>query len=227
MRKSVPILKRKKVGKLKLTNSCLALFMSAAVLSGCSEGDKIETSSSEELQTSDEKVVDVKKHEVVSVPVVIFKDSNYKIEGQQVTFSRSITNVEFKDFDEPSEIEFFNRYDSAVRSQGFDLQKDYKLLVISLKHEVQEEARSKPYEAYLLSDGSGLVIGDEELALKNEFLRYQQEFLTRDYNMGTTSKEQGKMLLAVPNEFAKDKNLQLKIVQKLDNENKYIYIDLH
>ncbi|WP_371399290.1 hypothetical protein [Bacillus toyonensis] len=38
----------------------------------------------------------------------------YKIEGQKVTFTRSITNVEMKDFDQSSELDF---RDQSVHNQ--------------------------------------------------------------------------------------------------------------
>ncbi|GLV66621.1 hypothetical protein Bmyc01_52900 [Bacillus mycoides] len=44
-----------------------------------------------------------------------------------------------------------------------------------MTHETNEKARSRPYEDFLLNEGSGLVIGDNELASANEFLEYQQQ----------------------------------------------------
>lgn len=56
----------------------------------------------------------VKRNESVHLPVNIFENNNYKIEGQKVTFTRSITNVEMKDFDESSELDFRDRYNDYV-----------------------------------------------------------------------------------------------------------------
>lgn len=200
----------------------LVLLLSASVLVGCNQGESSETSNPDsDIQISK------KKHEAVKLPVDIFVDSDYTIQDQQVGFTRSITGVEVKNFDESSEIEFLERYGNAVSSQGFNLQKDFKLLVITMEHEIQGEARRSPLEGYVLNVGSGLVIGDEPLVNKNEFLRYQEAHMVKEYKVGTTFEEKGNILLAVPNEFANDKNLQLKINQKLDNENKYVYIDLY
>ena len=96
-----------------------------------------------------------------------------------------------------------------------------------MKQETQEEARSRPYEALMLNEGSGLVIGDNELANQNEFIMYQQEFLTTDYKVGDTLDETGKILMAIPNSYANDPNLQIRIKQELDGEKKYIYVDMN
>ena len=200
----------------------LVLLLSASVLVGCNQGESSETSNSDiDIQIS------IKKHEAVKLPVDIFVDSDYTIQEQQVGFTRSITGVEIKNFDESSEIEVLERYGNAVSSQGFNLQKDFKLLVITMEHKTQGEAGRSPLEGYVLNVGSGLVIGDEPLVNKNEFLRYQEAHMVKEYKVGTTFEEKGNILLAVPNEFANDKNLQLKINQKLDNKNKFLYIDLY
>lgn len=199
----------------------LVLLLSTSVLVGCNQGDSSVTSNPDNaIQISE------KKHEAVNLPVDIFVDSSYKIEGEQVGFTRSITDVEIKDFDDSSEIEFLERYGNAA-SQGFDLQKDFKMLVISMKHEVHKEALSRPLESYSLNAGSGLVIGDIDLLSRNELLKYAQDYISTGYMPGgSTFDETGNILLPVPNEFVNDKYLQLKITQKLDNKNNYIYIDL-
>ncbi|MGR5966293.1 hypothetical protein ACT7DB_27615 [Bacillus cereus] len=57
------------------------------------------------------------------MPVNIFENDNYKIEGQKVTFTRSITNVEMKDFDQSSELDFRDRYNDYVSKKKFKPQK--------------------------------------------------------------------------------------------------------
>jgi hypothetical protein len=79
----------------------------------------------------------------------------------------------------------------------------------------------------MLSEGSGLVIGDSELANQNEFIMYQQEFLTTDYKVGNTLDETGNLLMAIPNSYANNPNLQIRTKQELDGEKKYIYIDVN
>lgn len=210
----------------KLTKKLVVLSLSVSVLSACAQQENSPVNKKENtVQTHEKK--EVKKHETVSLPVNVFVNKNYKIEGQQVTYSRSITDVTIQDFDEATEIEYLDLYGQSVRSQGFDLQNDYKLLVITMKQETQEEARSKPYEALMLSEGSGLVIGDSELANQNEFIMYQQEFLTTDYKVGNTLDETGNLLMAIPNSYANDPNLQIRTKQELDGEKKYIYIDVN
>ncbi|GAB0171754.1 hypothetical protein LSPCS325_51910 [Lysinibacillus sp. CTST325] len=206
---------------MKLTKGFLVLFLSVSVLSACSEEDK--TNHDSEIKSPVEEAV--KKHEAVDLPVVIFKNSNHKYKDQ--IFVRSITNVELKDFDESTELKFLDRYDNAVRRQNFDLQKDFKLLVITMKQELQGDVQGKLYESYIFNAGTGLVIGDDNLANENEFLMKQQEYMTNRYSVSSTSDETGNILFAVPNEFANDKNLQLKIIQKLDNLSEYVYIDLN
>ena len=83
-----------------------------------------------------------------------------------------------------------------------------------MKHEINEKAKSSPLEGFVLNKGSGLVIGDKELASGNQFLEYQQTYITTDYMVGRTIKESGNIVLAIPNEYAKNKSLQLKLVQK-------------
>jgi hypothetical protein len=169
----------------------------------------------------------VKKNESVHLPVNIFENNNYKIEGQKVTFTRSITNVEIKDFDQSSELDFRDRYNDYVSKKKLNLKNDFKLLIINMKHEINEKARSNPYEGYLLNEGSGLVIGESELASENEFLEYQQRYITADHRAKSTFEQSGKILLAIPNKYAKNKSLQLKIVQKINKTNKLIYVDLN
>lgn len=45
--------------------------------------------------------------------------------------------------------------------------------------------------------------------------------------VGRTIKESGNIVLAIPNEYAKNKSLQLKLVQKIDGKNQLVYIDLN
>ncbi|MED0983098.1 hypothetical protein [Bacillus paramycoides] len=198
-------------------------MLSVSILSACSGQN--ESVVKEQQQTQVKK--SVKKNESVNLPVNIFKDSNYKIEMQKVGFTRSITSVEIKDFDETSELNFLDRYDNSVRDRHLKLKNDFKLLVINMKKELNEKARSSSHEGFLLNKGSGLVIGDKELASENEFLEYQQTYITTDWRAKMTSEQTGKVLLAIPNEYAKNKSLQLKLVQKIDGENKLVYIDLN
>ena len=95
-----------------------------------------------------------------------------------------------------------------------------------MSHELKGPKEEADREAFMLNAGSGLVIGDDELAFRNEFLSYQQEFITTDYRVGKTIDETGDIFLAIPNEFADNNNLQLKIIQKVDDENKNIYVDI-
>lgn len=206
---------------MKIGKGFLVLMMSASVLTGCNQGNGSENSNPDsEIQKT------VKKHEAVTLPVYILADSNYKDSGTTVEFKRSITDVEIKDFDDSSKFEFIDRYGDAESKLGINLQKDFKLLVITMKHEVQSK-KGKIYESYMLNEGSDLVIGEESLANKNEFLKYQLERMTKNYSAGSTYDELGIILFAIPNEFAEDKNLQLKVVQEVENEKKYIYIDLN
>ncbi|PGW73721.1 hypothetical protein [Bacillus thuringiensis] len=197
-------------------------MLSVSMLSACSS--KSENVVKEQQQTP---IKSVKKNESVNLPVNIFKDSKYEIEMQKVGFTRSITNVEMKDFDQSSELDLRDRYNEYVSNKNLNLKKDFKLLIINMKHEIHEKARSKSHEGYLLNKGSGLVIGDNEIASQNEFLAYQQKYITTDWRAKMTSEQTGKLLLAIPNEYAKNKSLQLKLVQKIDGENKLVYIDLN
>ncbi|MCR8860408.1 hypothetical protein [Bacillus pseudomycoides] len=197
-------------------------MLSASMLSACnSQNDNVVK---EHQQTP---IKSVKKNESVHLPVNIFENNNYKIEGQKVTFTRSITNVEMKDFDQSSELDFRDRYNDYVSKKNLNLKNDFKLLIINMKHEINEKARSNPYEGYLLNEGSGLVIGENELASENEFLEYQQTYITADHRAKSTFEQSGKILLAIPNKYAKNKSLQLKIVQKINKTNKLVYVDLN
>ncbi|MGN4511794.1 hypothetical protein [Bacillus cereus] len=197
-------------------------MLSVSMLSACSGQN--ENVVKEQQQTS---IKSVKKNESVHLPVNIFENNNYKIEGQKVTFTRSITNVEMKDFDQSSELDFRDRYNDYVSKKNLNLKNDFKLLIINMKHEINEKARSNPYEGYLLNEGSGLVIGENELASENEFLEYQQTYITADHRAKSTFEQSGKILLAIPNKYAKNKSLQLKIVQKINKTNKLVYVDLN
>ncbi|EJR95869.1 hypothetical protein EXW34_30340 (plasmid) [Bacillus mycoides] len=201
-----------------LLASGLAFSMSA-----CS--DQSDHVSKEQQQTQVKKAV--KKNESVNLPVNIFKDSNYNIEGQKVIFTRNITNIEMKEFDQTSELDFWDRYTTYTKRENIKLKNDFKLLIINMTHETSEKARSHPYEGFLLNKGSGLVIGDEELASENEFLKYQQEHISFRYGVKASLEEKGSILLAIPKKYAKDKNLQLKMVQKLDGQNKLVYVDMN
>lgn len=207
---------------LNLTKKALFIMLSVSMLSACSGQN--EQVVKEQQQTP---IKSVKKNESVNLPVNIFKDSKYEIEMQKVGFTRSITNVEMKDFDQSSELNLRDQYNEYVSNKNLNLKKDFKLLIINMKHEIHEKARSKSHEGYLLNKGSGLVIGDNEIASQNEFLAYQQKYITTDWRAKMTSEQTGKLLLAIPNEYAKNKSLQLKLVQKIDGENKLVYIDLN
>ncbi|WP_144508884.1 hypothetical protein [Bacillus mycoides] len=208
--------------KLKITKRVLFILVSVSLLGACS-GPK-DNRVTEQAQTT---IKSVKKNESVNLPVNIFKDSNYKIIMDTFIFTRSITNVEMKDFDESSELDFRDRYNSYVSNKNINLKNDFKLLIIRMKHEINEKAKSSPLEGFVLNKGSGLVIGDKELASGNQFLEYQQTYITTDYMVGRTIKETGNIVLAIPNEYAKNKSLQLKLVQKIDGKNQLVYIDLN
>ena len=197
-------------------------MLSASILSACSGQN--ENVVKEQQQTP---IKSVKKNESVNLPVNIFQNNNYKIEGQKVTFTRSITTQEIKDFDQSLELVFWDRYNTYDKRKNINLKNDFKLLIINMKHEINEKARRSPNEGFLLNKGSGLVIGDKELAGENEFLEYQQSYITTDYMVKKTSEGKGDILLAIPKEYAKSKALQLKLVQKIDGENKLVYIDLN
>ncbi|PET99701.1 hypothetical protein CN527_15085 [Bacillus cereus] len=197
-------------------------MLSASMLSACSGQN--ENVVKEQQQTP---IKSVKKNESVNLPVNIFQNNNYKIEGQKVTFTRSITTQEIKDFDQSLELVFWDRYNTYEKRKNINLKNDFKLLIINMKHEINEKARRSPNEGFLLNKGSGLVIGDKELAGENEFLEYQQSYITTDYMVKKTSEGKGDILLAIPKEYAKSKALQLKLVQKIDGENKLVYIDLN
>lgn len=209
-----------------MTKKLAIIVLSVSVLSACGQEENRPVNSNDGTAKTHE-TKEVKKHESEKLPVAIYMDSDYKIEGQQVGFKRTITKVEMKNFTESSEVEFYDRYDKTVRNQGLDLQNDYKLLEINIKHETEKEARSRPYEAYMLNDGSGLVVGDNELASQNDFLMYQQDFLARDFKVGKTFEGTGNIMMAIPKEYAVDPNLQLRIEQQIDKTKKYIYIDLN
>lgn len=220
------VYKRKEGMQMKLTKKLALIALSVSVLSACAqENSPVNQNGSENtVQTPEKK--EVKKHESEKLPVTIFSDTDYKIEGQQVGFKRIITKVEMKDFDESSEIEFYDRYGKSVRNEGLNLQEDFKLLMIHMKHETGE-ARREPLEAFMLNEGSGLVVGDNELSIQNEFLMYQQDYLSTEFKVGTTFDLTGDIMMAIPKENAEDPNLQLRILQQIDEEKKYIYIDLN
>ncbi|HEQ3527727.1 TPA: hypothetical protein VGS93_004180 [Bacillus cereus] len=208
--------------KLRITKKALFILVSVSLLGACSE-----LKDNRVIEHQETPIKSVKKNESVHLPINIFENNNYKIEGLKVTFTRSITNVEIKDFDQSSELDFRDRYNDYVSENNLNLKNDFKLLIISMKHEINEKARSNPYEGYLLNEGSGLVIGESELASENEFLEYQQRYITADHRAKSTFEQSGKILLAIPNKCAKNKSLQLKIVQKINKTNKLVYVDLN
>lgn len=215
---------------MKLTKKILFLVLSASVLSACNQGSKnLPVYGDNQNQIPASEVADkvVKKHETVQLPVNIYQNSDYDSFNsfrKKITFTRTITSVEVKEFDESTEIEFSEFY-GHNRTQHIDLQKHYKLLVINMSHELKGDEK-KPFEPFMLNAGSVLVIGEDEIALMDEFLNYQQQAIATDYKMGSTFDETGYIFLAIPNQFAENKNLQLKILQKLDDVKKYIYIDV-
>ncbi|PGM60830.1 hypothetical protein [Bacillus cereus] len=208
--------------KLRITKKALFILVSVSLLGACSE-----LKDNRVIEHQETPIKSVKKNESVHLPINIFENNNYKIEGLKVTFTRSITNVEIKDFDQSSELDFRDRYNDYVSKNNLNLKNDFKLLIISMKHEINEKARSNPYEGYLLNESSGLVIGESELASENEFLEYQQRYITADHRAKSTFEQSGKILLAIPNKCAKNKSLQLKIVQKINKTNKLVYVDLN
>lgn len=55
-----------------------------------------------------------------------------------------------------------------------------------MKHEISEKARHDPFKGYVLNTGSGLVIGEDEVASENEFVDYQQRYMTANYRAKST-----------------------------------------
>ncbi|MEH7153552.1 hypothetical protein V7095_24865 [Bacillus thuringiensis] len=95
--------------KLRITKTALFILVSVSLLGACSELKDNRVTKKQETP-----IKSVKKNEAVHLPVNIFENNNYKIEGQKVTFTRSITNVEIKDFDQSSELDFRDRYNDYV-----------------------------------------------------------------------------------------------------------------
>ncbi|MGQ0452228.1 hypothetical protein ACT4UM_03010, partial [Bacillus sp. SS-TM] len=75
--------------KLRITKKALFILVSVSLLGACSELKDNRVTEHQETP-----IKSVKKNESVHLPVNIFENNNYKIEGQKVTFTRSITNVE-------------------------------------------------------------------------------------------------------------------------------------
>lgn len=213
---------------MKLAKKLMFITLSASVISACGQEKSPINVNGSTIENPEKKQVkeQVKKHESEKLPVTIYSDSDYDIEGDIVGFKRIITNVEMIDFDNTSEIEFYERYGNSVRNEGLNLQQDFKLLKLYMKHETGE-ARREPLEAFMLNEGSGLVVGDNELAIQNEFLMYQQDVLSTEFKVGTTFDLTGDIMMAIPKENAENPNLQLRILQQTDDEKKYIYVDLN
>lgn len=206
--------------KLRLTKTAVCILVSVSLLGACS-GPK------DNRVTEQTSIKSVKKNDAVHLPVPILEDNNYNIEGKIVTFTRSITHVELKDFDESSELELREKYNDYISKNNIKLKKDYKQLIIHMKHEISEKARHDLFKGYVLNTGSGLVIGEDEVASENEFVDYQQRYMTANYRAKSTFEPTGKVALAIPNQYAKNKSLQLKVVQKLNKTNKLVYIDVN
>lgn len=207
---------------MKFTKPIAIMFVAASLLTGCGDSQNSNKNDNDNFIVKQS----VKKHEAVELPTEIYVDSDYnKLYGLESTFKRVITAVEVSDFDEQSAVEFLNRYDSAVERQNFNLVKDFKLLKISLSHVLEGDTKFVPSEAFMLNEGSGLVLGERNISNEDEFLGHQLSYISTDYRVGKTSDETGDILLAVPKEFV-DAHLQLKIRKKHNKEVNDIYIDL-
>lgn len=185
--------------------------------------------SSEEVKVSHVKR---KKHAATSLPVTIYVDSGYnKLVGKNDKFSRIITSLKLKDFSDNESIRFKEIYGSVIERDYPNFREEYKLLVLSMTHKIETEATDSPtdspFEAYKLNVGSALVIGDDELGKYDDLVSYQQEFLTTDYRVKRSLEPNGEILLAVPKSYAENKDLQLRISEKIDDKSNYVYLNLN
>ncbi|MGG5373468.1 hypothetical protein [Enterococcus sp. AZ196] len=181
--------------------------------------------SSEEVKVSHVKK---KKHAATNLPVTIYVDSEYnKLVGRNDSFSRIITGFDFKEFNDSEAIRFKEVYGNIIERNFHNFRDDYKLLVLYLTHKIETTANDRPLESFMLNKGSALVIGDDELGTYDDLVLYQQEFLTTDYRVKRSLEPNGEILLAVPKSYAENKDLQLRISEKIDGESSYVYLDLN
>lgn len=205
---------------MKFAKVLTTVLLSATLLAACGEkNDSV-------IEKTNVENTNVKKHESVELPVTIYSDSDYgKSSGKNTLFQRNIESVAVEAFTEESQEIFLSKYDDVVRRQNFDLINDFKLLKLTLSHEVEGESNTKAREAFMLNSGSDLVIGDKKLSMESPFLQHQLEYVATEYRMGKTYDESGEIWLAVPKEMA-IAHLQLNIKQKKDDVIDNIYIDL-
>lgn len=211
---------------MNLPKKIVALSFSALLLAACGNDTSTTVNNTAETDKIPQNVQKIEKNKTAKLPLEIFKDSSYKVEGEIFTFTRTVEKVVLKNFDDDNILEFYNRYDNYVREQNVDLKNNYMLLEIDVRHSLDKQARRKQQESFIFNEGSGLVIGDRELGKDDEFLNHQQKYITKNYNVNSTSKDTGNVLLAVPIEYLQGDLLQFKFIQKLNSEDSVSYIDV-
>lgn len=221
--------KWKKVFTIHLTKKILVLSSTTLILFGCSSaGNSVEDPQKNPTEKVEKNIV--QKNESVNLPVEIFTTDNLKIEGNIHNYKRTITSVKVEDFNDQNTLDYLDVFKSLVNNQKLNLQDDFKLLTVTLKQQVMEKARSKPYEPLKLNIGSTLVVGENDMALQNDVLSQQINYYTSKFFAGTND-VQGNVLIAIPKEIANNQNLQLKVVQEFKNKDnvkkEIVFIDLY
>ncbi|MDO7285902.1 hypothetical protein Q5W88_21600 [Shouchella clausii] len=195
--------------------STLAIaFLSISLVSAC-------TNDGQEMESTD---VDarVSTNESVKLPVAIYKKDNYYA-GEDVSFIRTIEEVEVSDFDESTAIDFTDRYDSQIKNLDLDLINDYKRVLISMSHATEGETTKKPLEAFILDETSEILLNNEPV-LDDEVV-HQVKLSTLDYRMGSTHDDNGDIVFAIPKERFQG-HLQLKTIARDNESTEVIYITL-
>ena len=202
-----------KIVKLAIT------ILSIVLITACSD-------STEDIQVSGKDTEDTedattKKHESVELPVKTFSKENY-YPGEDITFIRSIESVNVSDFTEDTVIEIEDRY-NHLREMNLDLINEYKLVSLSMTHEVEGDTTKSPLEAFILDKNSEIHFNAEPIA--DNVVIQQVKQSTVDYRMGKTHDDKGEVLFAIPRGYFEG-NLQLKTTVRNNGNNEVIYIDL-
>lgn len=205
-------------GKKFLFYSLLFSFL----LVGCSQNN-----SKVDVRVSETKKERSVKHESISLPLTYFKDSKYNNElGRNDIFQKNLLSVDLKGFDDDLETQFLTFYDSSVTRNIDGLKDNYKLLVLNVEKKLESKKGDTPLESFNLNKNSDLVIGDDNLSNKDNFIAKQIEFICNKTRVKQSLDKEGKMYIAIPKIYANDSNLQFKIMTNIDGEEKFSYINI-
>lgn len=168
------------------------------------------------------------KHETTDMPILFYKKSNYNINaGLDNTFEKTLVSVTTEDFTEENEIKIIDQFKGREFIRAIDFSNS-KLVTLTLEKKLlTDDENKKAHDNFRLIKGTDFVIGKDVIGNFDQVIAEQLAFVTSiEGGLKRSYDETGFIYFAIPKEYIKTKNLQLRIVTDIDKQKEFMYVDI-